>query len=77
MYIALRRRMSIAGLLIVLAMLVPHGEADLAGSSAFSFSDATAEVGLEKYVKGALNHAVAWGDFDGDGRLDLFLGNLR
>jgi hypothetical protein len=31
---------------------------------------------LEKYVRGALNHAVAWGDFDDDGRLDLFLGNF-
>jgi enediyne biosynthesis protein E4 len=42
----------------------------------FRFRDVTAEAGLEKYVRGALNHAVAWGDLDNDGRLDLFLGNF-
>jgi hypothetical protein len=42
----------------------------------FRFRDVTAEAGLEQHVRGALNHAVAWGDFDSDGRLDLFLGNF-
>lgn len=42
----------------------------------FRFHDVTVETGLEKYVRGALNHAVAWGDVEGDGRLDLFLGNF-
>ncbi len=42
----------------------------------FTFTEVTAEVGLAEALKGALNHAVAWGDFDGDGRLDLFLGNF-
>jgi hypothetical protein len=42
----------------------------------FRFRDVTSEVGLEKYVQGALNHCVTWGDFDNDGRLDLFLGNF-
>src|SRR5690349_7082218 len=35
----------------------------------FRFRDVTDEAGLAKYVRGALNHAVAWGDFDNDGRL--------
>ncbi|KPK44313.1 MAG: hypothetical protein AMK72_12185 [Planctomycetes bacterium SM23_25] len=28
------------------------------------------------HIAGSLNHAVAWGDVDGDGQLDLFLGNF-
>src|SRR5688572_4346628 len=42
----------------------------------FVFTDATTEVGLSKPFKTAFNHSVTWGDFDNDGRLDLFLGNF-
>src|SRR5262245_41886837 len=54
------------------------GDADdsPAPGAPFRFRDVTAEVGLDKYVNGALNHGLAWGDFDNDGRLDLFLGNF-
>src|SRR5581483_4867035 len=42
----------------------------------FRFVDVTKEVGLEEWVRTSLNHAVGWGDFDGDGKVDLFLGNF-
>lgn len=45
-------------------------------TSPFRFADVTAESGLDHAFRGAFNHAIAWGDFDGDGRPDLFLGNF-
>jgi len=42
----------------------------------FRFNDVTEEAGLAEALRGALNHATAWGDFDNDGRLDLFSGNF-
>ena len=40
------------------------------------FADVTESSGLVPHLAEALNHGVAWGDFDGDGRPDLFLGNF-
>jgi enediyne biosynthesis protein E4 len=42
----------------------------------FVFTDVTERAGLTPHLAGALHHGVAWGDFDGDGLLDLFLGNF-
>jgi len=42
----------------------------------FVFTDISEQSGLRPHLAGALNHAVAWGDIDGDGRPDLFLGNF-
>ena len=59
-----------------LCVLLATAEVGVSDKSKFTFTDATAEVGLADALHGALNHAVAWGDFDNDGRLDLFLGNF-
>jgi hypothetical protein len=41
-----------------------------------SFSDVTAKAGLVKPLDGMMGHGGAWGDFDGDGRVDLFVGGF-
>ena len=41
-----------------------------------SFEDITAEVGLIDPLKGMMGHAAAWGDVNGDGYPDLFVGTF-
>jgi hypothetical protein len=47
-----------------------------AAQAPFEFREVTAHVALEKVLHGAFVHAIAWGDFDDDGRPDLFLGTF-
>src|SRR4029077_19755452 len=56
--------------------LVAPAPAESLQPPAFRFTDVTVESGLAEAFHGAFHHAMAWGDFDGDGRLDLFLGNF-
>jgi hypothetical protein len=52
----------------------PRSEARAA--SGVRFTDVSAEAGLAEALKGAYVHGLAWGDFDSDGRVDLFVGNF-
>jgi hypothetical protein len=40
------------------------------------FQEVTKESGLEKPLIGIMGHGGAWGDFDGDGKPDLFVGGF-
>jgi enediyne biosynthesis protein E4 len=44
--------------------------------AALTFDDVTANAGLKEPLVGLLGHGAAWGDFDGDGKPDLFAGGF-
>src|SRR5262245_20673518 len=43
----------------------------------FAFRDVAEESGLAKHLKGIRGHAAAWGDLDGDGWPDLWVGTYH
>jgi len=46
------------------------------GDGPVRFTDVTEAAGLVEPLAGLLGHGAAWGDFDGDGRPDLFVGGF-
>lgn len=40
------------------------------------FQDVTEQAGLTKPLRGIMGHGGAWGDVDGDGRIDLYIGGF-
>jgi len=60
---------------LLLLLLVFHAGNAIAGA-AIEFEDATKSAGLIDPLRGFMGHAAAWGDFDGDGRPDLFVGGF-
>src|SRR6185436_17226322 len=40
------------------------------------FNDVTESAGLVAPLAGLMGHGGAWGDFDGDGKIDLFVGGF-
>jgi hypothetical protein len=55
---------------IALACLAPPARAQV------RFADVTRAAGLREPLAGILGHGGAWGDVDGDGHLDLFVGGF-
>jgi hypothetical protein len=41
-----------------------------------AFHEVTKEAGLLEPLAGIMGHGAAWGDFDGDGRIDLYVGGF-
>ena len=65
------------GLLALAAFLAPGPIASPGETpSEILFSDVTAKAGLVEPLAGLLGHGGAFGDFDGDGRVDLFVGGF-
>lgn len=85
--VATRRSAAAAGLAVVIAAALVAGGAAAggadsasgpatapAGQHAFAFRDVGDEAGLFPAVGGIRGHAAGWGDVDGDGWLDLYVG---
>ncbi|MHC4178793.1 MAG: FG-GAP repeat domain-containing protein, partial [Planctomycetota bacterium] len=66
-----RSRLLLIG--IHVAIFLP-ATAVLAADAPYVFRDVAAEAGLPEPLKGAMAHAAAWGDLNGDGWIDLFVG---
>jgi len=60
-------------LLFILILLLPGSTF---GQTSIEFHDITNDSGLQVPLRGMMGHAAAWGDFDKDGRPDLFVGGF-
>ncbi len=61
-------------LLFVLMVFVLLGSTS--GQPYIQFQDITGTSGLQEPLRGMMGHTAAWGDFDKDGRPDLFVGGF-
>ena len=59
----------VASMFLILVALLPTLPAQT-----IDFADVTREAGLLGPIEGIMGHGGAWGDFDGDGHLDLYVG---
>jgi hypothetical protein len=62
-----------AVLLALVAASVPAADPP---PPAITFEDVTAKAGLVEPLAGIMGHGGAWGDFDGDGKPDLYVGGF-
>lgn len=70
----MRRTTILAALLTLAAVGTLTGRE--AGSSPIIFRDVTKDAGLYDDLAGIMGHGGAWGDIDGDGLIDLFVGGF-
>src|SRR5213593_2488337 len=72
--------LGVACLFVPLLLLTPtEGGAEAQKQDAdypIAFRDVTKEAGLLEPLAGIMGHGAAWGDFDGDGKIDLFVGGF-
>src|SRR3954468_19267935 len=61
---------------LLLLALVALAPARQPAAPAITFEDVTVKARLVEPLAGIMGHGGAWGDFDGDGRPDLFVGGF-
>ncbi|MCC6421080.1 MAG: CRTAC1 family protein [Gemmataceae bacterium] len=75
----MKRLLAATCLTALLPLLTPASHTPAAGKPQdypIVFTDLTDRAGLREPLAGIMGHGGAWGDYDGDGRIDLYVGGF-